>query len=142
MAAFTGIVEGMDDPKDDLNISAKPQAMILFNPVYNNGPGQYGYARVGEGFKEFSPAHNITSNAPPAIVFFGTEDKLVSVKTAEEFEASMKLAGVRCETKFYEGKGHAFFNSEPYRSLTIIEADKFLASLGWLQGRTTIRPPK
>ncbi len=142
LAAFTGIVEGMDDPKDDLNISAKPQAMILFNPVYNNGPGQYGYARVGEGFKEFSPAHNITSNAPPAIVFFGTEDKLVSVKTAEEFEASMKRAGVRCETKFYEGKGHAFFNSEPYRSLTIIEADKFLASLGWLQGTTTIRPPK
>ncbi len=141
LAAFTGMVDGMDDPADDLRVSPKPQAMILFNPVYNNGPGQYGHARVGDRFKEFSPAHNITSNAPPAIVFFGTEDKLVSVKTTEEFKAGMQAVGVRCETKFYEGKGHAFFNNEPYRSLTLIEADKFLASLGWLQGPPTITAP-
>ena len=31
----------------------------LFNPVFNNGPGQWGHERVGERFKEFSPAHNI-----------------------------------------------------------------------------------
>lgn len=140
LAAFTGLVTGLDDPTDDLTVSPKPAAMVLFNPVFNNGPGQYGHGRFGERFMEFSPAHHITSNAPPAIVFLGTEDKLIPVKTVEAFKADMEKAGIHCETRFYEGVGHAFFNREPYRSLTLIEADKFLASLGWLQGPPTIQP--
>ncbi|MEI8042941.1 MAG: sulfatase-like hydrolase/transferase, partial [Verrucomicrobiota bacterium] len=62
LAAFTGMVDGLDDPSDDLTVSARPAATVLFNPVFNNGPGQYGHDRVGDRFKEFSPAHNITSN--------------------------------------------------------------------------------
>jgi len=34
LAAFTGLVPGLDDPKDDLAVSAKPNAMVLFNPVF------------------------------------------------------------------------------------------------------------
>jgi arylsulfatase A len=142
LAAFTGLGEGLDDPADDLKVSPKPAALVLFNPVFNNGPGQYGHGRVGDRFKEFSPAHNITSNAPPAIVFLGTQDRLITVKTVEEFKTDMANVGVRCEARFYEGAGHGFFNREPYRSLTLIEADKFLSSLGWLRGEPTIHPPK
>ena len=141
LAAFTGMVDGMDDPADDLKVSAKPAAMVLFNPVFNNGPGQYGRDRIGDRFKEFSPAHNITSNAPPAIVLLGTEDKLIPVKILEEFKAGMERVGVRCEARLFEGQGHAFFNREPYQTLTLIEVDKFITSLGWLQGSPTIQPP-
>ena len=42
LAAFTALVEGLDDPADDRSISCKPDALILFNPVLNNGPGQCG----------------------------------------------------------------------------------------------------
>src|SRR3954454_5851101 len=45
LAAFCGLVEAKDDSQDNLSISPKPNAMILFNPVFNNGPGQYAYAR-------------------------------------------------------------------------------------------------
>ena len=141
LAAFTGLVDGLDELSDDLKISPKADALVLFNPVFNNGPGQYGHERFGARFKEFSPAHNITSNAPPAIVFLGTADKLIPVKTVEELKAGMERVGARCEAKFYEGQEHAFFNREPHRTLTLIEADKFLASLGWLQGPPTIQPP-
>ncbi len=134
LAAFTGLVDGLDDPADDLKISPRPDALILFNPVFNNGPGQYGYERVGERFKEFSPAHNLSPHAPPTIVFLGTEDRLIPVKTVADFKAGMDKVGVRCETRFYEGKGHSFFNLEPCRSQTLAEADKFLVSLGWLKG--------
>jgi acetyl esterase/lipase len=134
LAAFTGLVDGLDDPADDLKISPRPDALILFNPVFNNGPGQYGYERVGERFKEFSPAHNLSPHAPPTIVFLGTEDRLIPVKTVADFKAGMDKVGVRCETRFYEGKGHGFFNLEPCRSQTLAEADKFLVSLGWLKG--------
>ena len=141
LAAFTGLVNGLDDPGDDLSVSPKPAALVLFNPVFNNGPGQWGHGRVGERFKEFSPAHNITSNAPPTIVLLGREDRLISVKTVEDFQVGMTQAGARCETRFYDGVGHTFFNREPHRTLTLIEADEFLASLGWLEGPPMITAP-
>lgn len=141
LAAFTGLVNGLDDPADDLSVSPRPAALVLFNPVFNNGPGQWGHNRVGERFKEFSPAHNITSNAPTTIVFLGREDRLISVKTVEEFRTGMEQAGVRCEARYYDGVGHTFFNREPHRTLTLIEADRFLGSLGWLQGPPTITAP-
>jgi acetyl esterase len=69
LAAFVGMVEGLDDPADDVKVSPKANALALFNPVFDNGPDQgWGIARVGDRFKEFSPAHNITADDPPAII--------------------------------------------------------------------------
>ena len=141
LAAFTGLVKGLDDASDDLSVSCKPDALVLFNPVFNNGPGQWGYERVGDRFKEFSPAHNITKDAPPTIVFLGDSDNLIPVSVLEEFTAGMKAAGVLCETHVYPQAGHGFFNNDPYFTLTLIEADKFLASLGWLTGAPTLKAP-
>ena len=143
LAAFTGLVEGLDDPKDDLKISCKPDALVLFNPVFNNGPGQWGHERVGERFLEFSPAHHISKDAPPAIVFLGDQDKLIPVSVLRDFEAGMKKAGVRCDAHVYPGAGHGFFNRDTAQvawfTLTLIEADKFLASLGWIEGPPTLK---
>jgi hypothetical protein len=36
--------------------------------------------------------------------------------------------------------GHGFFTRNPHFTLTLIETDKFLASLGWLTGPPTLRP--
>lgn len=141
LAAFTGLVPGLDDPADDLSVSAKPDALVLFNPVFNNGPGQWGHNRVGDRYLEFSPAHHITKDAPPTVVFLGDKDKLIPVSVLTEFEAGMKKAGVRCDAHLYPDAGHGFFNKDPYYTLTLIEADKFLASLGWLKGEPTIHAP-
>lgn len=142
LAAFTGMVEGNDDPADDLKVSPKAAALVLFNPVFDNGPdGGWGTARVGNRYKEFSPAHNITADDPPAIIFLGRNDTLNGVPVVERFQANMKQAGVRCDTRFYDGVGHGFFNGEPWKTATLIEADKFLASLGWLKGPPTLKEP-
>jgi len=134
LAAFTALVNGQDDPQDDLSIARRPDALVLFNPVFNNGPGHWGHERVGDRFLEFSPAHNITKSAPPTLVFLGDEDKLIPVAVLRDFEAGMKQAGVRCDTHVYPKAGHGFFNREPHFTLTLIEADKFLSSLGWIKG--------
>ncbi len=147
LAAFVGMVEGLDDPQDDLKISPKANALALFNPVFDNGPDQgWGHARVGDRYKEFSPAHNITPDDPPAIIFLGTQDKLIPVAVVERFKANMEKTGVRCEAKFYEGQGHGFFNSgkggkmEFYHD-TLLATDQFLTSLGWLKGEPTLKQP-
>lgn len=139
LAAFTGLVPGLDDPKDDLAVSCKPDAMALFNPVFNNGPGQYGNERMGEGFIKFSPAHHVTKEASPTIVFLGDSDKLIPVSVVKDFEGDMKRSGVRCDVHIYPQAAHGFFNHEPFYTLTLIEVDKFLSSLGWLTGEPTLK---
>lgn len=137
LAAFVGMVNGLDDPADDLSISPKSNAMLLFNPVFDNGPGGWGHERVGDRYREFSPFHNITSAAPPAIVFVGSQDKLLPSKTVLAFRDAMRKAGVRCEANIYEGQEHGFFNvanqDGRYFRETRDAADAFLVSLGWLK---------
>lgn len=146
LAAFCGLMDGKDDPNDDLSVSAKSNAMLLFNPVFNNGPGQYGYGRVGERYKEFSPAHNITKGAPPAVVFLGTKDHLIPVEVAKDFQAQMEKVGSKCVLHLYEGQGHGFYGTKnpKYFYQTTVDADKFLESIGWLKGPPTLKmpPPK
>jgi acetyl esterase len=146
LAAFVGMVEGQDDPADDRSISPKSNAMVLFNPVFDNGPTGWGHQRVGDRTKEFSPFHNVTGDDPPAIVFLGSKDKLIPVKTVQDFKAAMEKAGVRCETVIYEGQAHGFFNygraGGKYYYETVVAADRFLASLGWLSGPPTLEKPK
>jgi acetyl esterase len=141
LAAFTSLVDGLDDAADDLKISCKPNALVLFNPVFNNGPGEWGHERVGDRYKEFSPAHHVTKAAPPTIVFLGDQDKLIPVKVLTDFAAEMKAAGVRCEPHVYPAAGHGFFNKEPQFTDTLVQTDKFLASLGWIKGEPTVKTP-
>ncbi len=142
LAAFTTLVDGLDDPQDDLKIPCKAKALVLFNPVFDNGPGQWGHERVGKRFKEFSPAHNITKGAPPTVVFLGEKDNLIPIKVVTDFKAKMEKAGSRCDVHLYPGAGHGFFNKPDHYAPTLIEADKFLASLGWIKGEPTLIPTK
>src|SRR5262245_44595497 len=142
LAAFVGLADGIDDPQDDKTVSAKANALVLFNPVFDHGPeGGWGTARVGDRTKELSPAHNISSGAPPTVIFIGRNDRLIPTATVERFAANMMQAGVRCDLHIYDGQGHGFFNSNPYQTITLVEADKFLTSLGYLSGEPTIQAP-
>ncbi|MCH7727903.1 MAG: alpha/beta hydrolase fold domain-containing protein [Planctomycetes bacterium] len=142
VAAATGNVPGLEEDGEDTTVSSKPQALLLFNPVYDNGPKGYGYERVKDRYKEISPFHNIRKGSPPTIVFLGTKDKLIPVSTAEAYEAKMKAVGSRCDTHLYEGQPHGFFNKgrrgDKHYNATVLEMDKFLISLGWLSGKPTI----
>ncbi len=138
VAAATGTLAGLEPEGEDASISSRPNAMVLFNPVYDNGPGGYGHSRVADRYKEISPFHNIDQQTPPAIVFFGTEEKLVPRATSDAFKAKMEEIGIRSELFYYEGQPHGFFNfgrsDNVYFIKTMIEADKFLRSLGYLKG--------
>jgi acetyl esterase/lipase len=138
LAAFLGLVDGIDDPQDDLSISAKPNALILFNPVIDNGPGGWGHQRVGEDYMKYSPFHHVGPPAPPSLVLSGADDKLIPAATVRAFEAAMRKAGVRCEAIIYPGQDHGFFSREPFYSETLKAIDQFLISLGWLKGSPTV----
>ncbi|GIW97940.1 MAG: hypothetical protein KatS3mg111_1273 [Pirellulaceae bacterium] len=144
LAAYLGSCIGEPPAPPDAPpspVSARPDALLLFNPVYDNGPGGWGFKRVGARYKEFSPLHNISADVPPSIVFLGTEDKLIPVETAKRFRDTCLRAGVYSELHLFDGQPHGFFNygraGNRYFHRTLGLVDQFLARLGWLD----VRPP-
>ncbi len=157
IAAATATVQRFNEDGEDQSVSCIPNALVLFNPAIDNGPKNvddtpinlpprkragWGYARVKEYWRDFSPMHNIHENTPPAIIFLGAKDAYISTATVEEFKQRMTDKGVRCDLHIYKNEPHEFYNYRNDVELfasTLIEADKFLASLGFLQGQPTLR---
>ncbi len=138
IAAATGIIDGLEPAGEDLSLSSKPNALLLFNPVIDNSKEGYGYRRMEGRYKEISPLHNIRKGAPPTIFFLGSEDKLIPVSTAENYKSRMEKVGSRCDLFIYKGQSHSFFNQREYLRVTLYETDLFLKSLGYLVGNPTI----
>ena len=144
LAAATALINSYDDPSDNLSISSKPQALVLYNPVIDNSENGYGYERIGDEYKSFSPLHNIRKDAPPTIIFLGTKDKYIPVETIKEYQRKMSEVGSLCKVYLYNNQQHGFFNFKreprnPYFSSTLYETDLFLISLGYLTGKPTVK---
>lgn len=139
----------LDEPGEDTTVSSRPNALLLFNPVYDNGPDGYGYKRVANRYLEISPMHNIQKGMAPAIVFLGTNDGLIPVETAKQFQQKMLDVGSQSELHLYDGQPHGFFNHRSFRKnassiyydKTVYAMDQFLASVGFLSGKPTITLP-
>lgn len=136
VAAAVATVPGLNADSDPENVSCVPNALVLFNPVYDNGPDGYGYSRVKDRYQEISPLHNIREGMPPTIVFLGTMDKLIPVSTAKKFQEKMQAVGSDSVLHLYEGEAHGFFNygkgdGSSYRQ-TVVQMDQFLKRHGYL----------
>jgi acetyl esterase/lipase len=134
VAAAAALVNGFEEASEDCSVSCRPDALVLFNPVFDNGPRGYGHDRVKDYWEAFSPLHNINRTAPPTVLFFGTNDKFVPVATAERYKLVMVGNGCRCDLHLYPGQGYGFFNfgyTTTYDD-TLVKMDSFLESLGYL----------
>ena len=135
LAAATALINDFNDSNDDLTVSCIPDALVLFNPVIDNGPGGYGYSRIGDDYHRFSPIHNIKEGAPPTLIMVGSEDGLIPVPTVRYYQTVMEKVGSRCDLKIHEGQAHGFFNFKSIYNYhkTVMEADEFLTSIGFLE---------
>ena len=140
LAAATALISKYNEAGEDLSVSCVPNALVLFNPVIDNGPGGYGYERIGDAYWEFSPLHNISKDVPPTIFFLGTDDELIPVETAKYYQKVIERVGGRCDLFLYEGQAHGFFNfrNREYYDKTVRETEKFLISLGYLNSEPDI----
>jgi acetyl esterase len=131
IAAATATVEGFIEDDEILSVSCRPNALVLFNPVFDNGPGGYGHDRVKDYWEAFSPLHNLSDKTPPAVIFLGDNDDLIPVSTAERFRDIMRSFGNRCDLHIYADQKHGFFNQSRFAE-TLLETDNFLTSMGYL----------
>ncbi len=152
LAAFVGLVDGGDDPADDRSIPTKVAALVLFNPAIAwpeklpiEGRDTDMFRDGGKEFLSLAPGNFVSPSSPPTLILSGEKDPIVPMSYLQEFQRKLEKEGVRCETVFYKGQGHAFFNRNRdngrYYTATMIEVDRFLASLGWISGPSTLKMP-
>lgn len=138
IAAATATLKSFNEQGEDVTISSRPNSLVLFNPVFDNGPDGFGHNHVQEYWEEFSPMHNLSMDTPPTIVFLGTMDKHIPVTTAKKYKIRMEEKGGRCDLFLYQDQPHGFFNEAKYYE-TLLETDRFLISLGYLKGQPTLQ---
>jgi acetyl esterase/lipase len=110
LAACTMIADSVEAEGDDLSISTIPQAMVLFNPVLSFENEQM-IGRLGDNkhlARKISPTSHLDKNSPPALILFGTNDRLKVF--GDDYWKKAEALGVRAEKYIAEGQGHGFFN--------------------------------
>lgn len=131
IAVLATINPGLNDPSDPKEVDTRVIAYLLFNPAF---------ALDDSKDVEVDVQHFLKPDFPPTIVFFGTEDKWkegwdiahAKLKSLGSTNTDLQLAG---------GQSHSFFNRDPWRTVTLIAADRFLVKQGLLAGEPTLPPP-
>ncbi len=164
LAAALATLPDYQHPSDDLAISGRPDALILYNPVLDLTEDDWIRFAVGgpvladrkktprpahsasrDLARSLSPVFHVAAGLPPTLLLHPRHDRVVPVSQAERFAAAALAAGARCELVIPEDPaiGHAFVipgwkHPEPVVVNAIHAADRFLVSLGWLAGEPTL----
>ena len=129
ISALATLNPGLNDPADPANVDTRVVAYLWFNPAFATDDSQD---------PEIDILRHIRSDLPPAIAFFGDQDPWK--KGWDEAHRRWQTAGVKTiELRIAPGEGHSFFNRDPWRTATLIAADRFLAHQGLLQGEPTLQ---
>ncbi len=91
--AICTVIDGGDEPGEDLSISSKANALVLHNPVLGGGFGKDFF----DVHPEFSPLLRVKKGWPPTILSCGTADKTTPFTYAQEFTDRMLAVGNTCE---------------------------------------------
>jgi acetyl esterase/lipase len=128
----------MPESEGKEKVSCKANALLLFNPAL-----RFDFLKKVDNneavAKAISPVLYLTKDSPPTLLFFGTDDFLLD--HAKQFMQRAKELGHRSEMFTAEKQPHGFFNKSPWKEKTLQRADEFLVSLGYLQGKPTIKFP-
>ena len=161
LAAALGLIDDFDDSADDRTVSARPNALLLFNPVLDLTEGEwirYAVAGVALAEKNFprpdspeaiargralSPVFHVRAGQLPTLLMHGRDDVVVPWSQAQRLADALKAAGNRCEFVTLEHTGHAFvvaYYKSPESVVVdvLCTADRFLASLGYFSGEPTL----
>ncbi len=140
IAACTATVKGLSAEGDDTKVSARPNLLVLYNPVLDlSSPGIGERAGSAAKARQISPDDHLTKDVPPAIMYYGAKDRFL-----EHARTYLKRAaglGLKAEVRVAAGMGHGFFNRPPWLQRTTRLTDEFLTKHGYLKGKPTVELP-
>jgi len=131
ISALATMNPGLNDPTDPKDIDTKIVAYLWFNPAF---------ALDDNKDTEIDILTHMKADLPPAISFFGDKDEWKKGWDIA-YQKWNKIGANSIALYIAEGQKHSFFNKEPWRTITLIEADKFLVKNGLLTGEPTLKMP-
>ncbi|MAS97018.1 MAG: peptidase S9 [Verrucomicrobiales bacterium] len=134
LAVSTALFDDVYEETDDMAVPCLPNALILYFPVIDTSPEGYGQKKIGEEWKELSPAHNVRKGVPPTLTFHGTGDNTCPFEGAKLFHEEMLKAGNTSQLEVTEGGGHGYliFDKDIYLD-SLDKAENFLKANGILE---------
>lgn len=139
LALATAVLPGFDAAEDDLEVSTVPGALVLFNPAVGEPFLEHLRERLGDSslVDSLRPIPHVDSDCPPMYVWFGTADRLFPGGC--ELVEKARAVGCRVVFQQAEGADHGSFNdSRRLFAETLDGADRFLATLGYVDGEPTV----
>jgi len=131
ISALATMNPGLNDPADPKDIDTRVVAYLWFNPAFAPGDNKD---------PEIDILTHQKADLPPAIVFFGDQDKWKD--GWDKAQAKWVSLGTKTiDLQIAQGQTHSFFNKEPWRTITLIAADKFLVKNGFLTGEPILKAP-
>jgi acetyl esterase/lipase len=108
LALSTAMIDTYNEKTDNLDISCKPNAVILFSACVNTVEGWCDMLLADRRTKiwSISPFHNVKKGMPPMIEFHGTDDEQVPKWTLQFFTDQMAKQGNYFEQHMFEGRKH------------------------------------
>lgn len=133
LAVSTAMFDAVNEDGEDTKVSSTPNALILLFPVIDTSKEGYGNAKIGDRWKELSPAHNVRAGLPPTLTFHGTGDTVCPFKGAQAFHDAMLKTGNRSELIVNEGGAHGYLmRTKALFDDCLAKTDAFLKSLNLL----------
>lgn len=129
LAATLATLEAINDAGDDVSVSTRPAALVLFNPALRLGSAREREAvaaKTPELLKAISPYEHVKAGHPPTIIFHGEADATVPIQSARDYAAKVKQLGGTCTVVGFDGQPHSFFNREPFVWDTLKQTEEFL----------------
>ena len=131
ISALATLNPGLNDPADPKDIDTSVVAYLWFNPAF---------ALDDDKDAEIDVLRYVKPGLAPAIVFFGDQDNWKKGWDIANAKWN-SLGNQTIDLQIGPGQSHSFFNKDPWQTLTLIAADRFLVKLGLLTGEPTKTAP-
>lgn len=137
LAWSTALCDGINEATDDLAVSPRPDALVVYSSNYNSmepwidmimGPRRAEIWTV-------SPHHNLKAGLPPALAFHGRDDDQVLYYSVGMFAARTRGLGNSYELVTLPGRRHYLGEGHPeyaryFDEAILNQTDAFLGRLG------------
>jgi acetyl esterase/lipase len=138
LALSTALMDSINESTDDLDISPKPNALLLFSSNVNTLEPWIDML-LGDRHNNIwsiSPYHNLKKSMPPAIAFHGEEDNQVLPYIVRMFKDRIDEMGNYYDLHWYPGRKHYLGEGNEkyarYFNEDILElTDAFLENFGF-----------
>lgn len=120
----TAILTGLDEPSEDLTISAMPDAIIPWSAIPR---------RREAGADAYATDSQLRAGLPPALFIHGSSDPIAAPEVALTFEQQYRAEGNDSAFHMIEGADHFFADAEQ-RSHVMRLISEFLSVNGFTSG--------